>query len=108
MTEVHRTTVYKAAYHINIAELRQVCILKYFQLQLHLISHPNLDLVFGSFIWMMSSVMVLSQNLLIVPICEWEFIIGVLKMQELYVLTQVRILLLTSVKVMNIECPVIT
>ena len=60
---------------------------------------------------MMSSVMVLSQNLLIVPIGQWEFIIGVLEMQELYVLTQVRILLLTtliSVKVMNIECPVIT
>ena len=49
--------------------------------------------------------------MLIVPIGEWEFIIGVLEMQELYVLTQVRILLLTtliSVKVMNIECPVIT
>ena len=60
---------------------------------------------------MMSSVMVLSQNLLIVPIGEWKFIIGVLEMQELYVLTQVRILLLTtliSVKVMKIECPVIT
>ena len=70
-----------------------------------------MDLVFGSFVWMMSSVMVLSQNLLIVPISQWEFIIGVLEMQELYVLTQVRILLLTtliSVKVMNIECPVIT
>ena len=52
---------------------------------------------------MMSSVMVLSQNLLIVPISQQKFIIGVLEMQELYVLTQVRILLLTtliSVKVM--------
>ena len=50
--------------------------------------------------------MVLSQKLLIVSIGQWEFIIGVLEMQELYVLTQVRILLLTtliSVKVMNIE-----
>ena len=57
----------------------------YFQVQLQFIQ-PNLVLVLESFIWIMSSVMVLSQNLLTAPIWEWEFTtVSLQKMQESYV-----------------------